>query len=145
MDWCPMWWPSSWMYVASSVECCWSNHENNEGRTQNLLKFAGVPVPQTCQLISAVSGRSSPYCEVMWRRYCCLTSFFSDCRYVPQLQTYSLKSYVMVLLILPFPQIDIIGAMVIVWKVTGKIIGSVLCSIVCNNSAQCNAHTYEQT
>ena len=28
-------------------------------------------------------GRSSPYCGDMWRRYCCLTSFFSNCRYVP--------------------------------------------------------------
>jgi len=44
-----------------------------------------------------------------------------------------------------FPQIDIIGAMVIVWRVRGKIIRSVLCNIVCNNCAQCNAHTYEQT
>jgi len=26
--------------------------------------------------------RSSPYCGDMWSRYCCLTSFFSDCRYV---------------------------------------------------------------
>jgi len=41
----------------------------------------------------------------------------------------------------PFPQIDIIGAMMIVWRVTGKIIRSVLCNIVCNSScAQCNAH-----
>ena len=45
----------------------------------------------------------------------------------------------------PFPQTDIIGAMVIVWRVRGKIIRSVLCNIVCNNCAQCNAHTYEQT
>jgi len=45
----------------------------------------------------------------------------------------------------PFPQIDIIGTMVIVWRVRGKIIRSVLCNIVCNNCAQCNAHTYEQT
>ena len=45
---------------------------------------------------------------------------------------------------LPFPQIDIIGAMVIVWRVRVKIIRSVLCNIVCNNCAQCNAHTYEQ-
>jgi len=36
----------------------------------------------------------------------------------------------------PFSQIDIIGAMVIVWRVRGKIIRSVLCSIVCNNCAQ---------
>jgi len=40
----------------------------------------------------------------------------------------------------PFPQIDIIGAMVVVWRVRGKIIRSVLCNIVCNNCAQCNAH-----
>jgi len=34
-------------------------------------------------------GRSSPYCENMWRRYCCLTSFFSNCRYMPWLRRYS--------------------------------------------------------
>jgi len=45
----------------------------------------------------------------------------------------------------PFPQIDIIGAMVIVSRVRGKINRSVLCNIVCNNCAQCNAHTYEQS
>jgi len=45
----------------------------------------------------------------------------------------------------PFPQIDIIGAVVIVWRVRGKTIRSVLRNIVCNNCAQCNAHTYEQT
>jgi len=44
-----------------------------------------------------------------------------------------------------FRQIDIIGAMMIVWRVRGKIISSVLCSTVCNSCAQCNAHTYEQT
>jgi len=45
----------------------------------------------------------------------------------------------------PFPQIDIIGAVVIVWRVRGKTIRSVLFDIVCNNCAQCNAHIYEQT
>jgi len=45
----------------------------------------------------------------------------------------------------PFPQIDIIGAMVIVWRVRGKIISSVLCNIVHHNCAECNAHTHEQT
>ena len=45
----------------------------------------------------------------------------------------------------PFPQIDIIGVVVIVWRVRGKIIRSVLCNIVCNNCAQCDVHTYEQT
>ena len=28
-------------------------------------------------------GRSSPHYQDMWRRYCCLTSFFSDCQQVP--------------------------------------------------------------
>jgi len=41
----------------------------------------------------------------------------------------------------PFPQIDIIGAMVIVWRAREKIIRSVLCSIVCNNCTLRTAHT----
>ena len=45
----------------------------------------------------------------------------------------------------PFPQIDIIRAVVIVWRVRGKITRSVLCNIVCNNCAECDAHTHEQT
>jgi len=45
----------------------------------------------------------------------------------------------------PFPQIDIIGAVVIAWRVRGKTIRSILCNIVCNSCAQCDAHTYEQT
>jgi len=54
----------------ASVErrCC-----SNEAKTRNPLKFAGVP--QTHEPIAA-SGRSSHYCEDIWRRYCCLTSFF---------------------------------------------------------------------
>jgi len=50
---------------------------SNTAKTQNPLKFAGVP--QTLEPISAVVGllgRSSPYYEDMWRRYCCLTSLF---------------------------------------------------------------------
>jgi len=43
-----------------------------------------------------------------------------------------------------FPQTDIIGAVVIVWRARGKIIRYVLCSIVCNNCTQWTAHTYEQ-
>ena len=46
--------------------------------------------------------------------------------------------------LLPFPQIDITGAMVIVWRARGKIIRSVLCTIVCNNCTQWTAHIYEQ-
>jgi len=42
----------------------------------------------------------------------------------------------------PFPQIDFMGSMVIVWRVRGKIISSVLCNFVHNNCAQCSAHTW---
>jgi len=35
-------------------------------------------------------GRSSPYCANMWRRYCCLAIFFSDCRYMPYFRRYIL-------------------------------------------------------
>jgi len=44
----------------------------------------------------------------------------------------------------PFPQIDINGAMVIVWRARGKNLRSVLCSIVCNNYTQWTAQTHEQ-
>ena len=41
---------------------------------RNPLKFAGCPkLPDRSQ---SLVGRSSPYCGNLWRRYCCLTSFF---------------------------------------------------------------------
>jgi len=57
--------------LLTSVERHWCG---NKAKMRNRLKFAGVP--QTCQQISDVMGRSSPYCRNIWRRYCCLTSFF---------------------------------------------------------------------
>jgi len=54
---------------------------SNAAKMQNLLKFVGVP--QTPELISAVSGPkftilSGPVEEVLL-----LNKFFSDCRYMP--------------------------------------------------------------
>jgi len=47
---------------------------SNEAKTRNPLKFAGVP--QTNEpILAAIVGRSSPYCENMRGRYCCLTNF----------------------------------------------------------------------
>jgi len=63
-----------WLVLSAGVLC------SNAAKTRNLLKLAGVP--QTTGPISAASGPSSPYCEDIRRRYCCLTSFF-DCWYVP--------------------------------------------------------------
>jgi len=52
---------------------------SNAVKTRNPLNLAGVP--KTCQQISAVSGRSSP-----WRGYTetilLFNKLFSDCRYV---------------------------------------------------------------
>jgi len=45
--------------------------------------------PKLAHRSQPLVGQSSPYCEDMCGRYCCLTSFFSDCRYVPQLRRYS--------------------------------------------------------
>ena len=66
--WHPLFNAAVWLTPIRRVAC------SNAAKTRNLLKFAGVP--QTRQQISAASGPSSPYCKDMWRRYCCLTSFF---------------------------------------------------------------------
>ena len=64
--WRPLFNAAVWLTPTSRVPC------SNAAKTRNLLKFAGVS--QTNETISATSG--SPYCKDMWRRYCCLTSFF---------------------------------------------------------------------
>ena len=45
--------------------------------------------PKLANRSQPLMGRSSPYYEDMWRRYCCLKSFFSDCRCMPYFQRYS--------------------------------------------------------
>ena len=59
------------------LECCAVTLPRHETR----WNLHGCPklLDQSKPLV----GRSSPYCGNMWRRYCCLTSFFSDCQYVP--------------------------------------------------------------
>ena len=48
--------------------------------------------PKLTKRSQPLVGRSSPYYGDMWRRFCCLTSFFSDCRYVLHLRRYSLTN-----------------------------------------------------
>jgi len=62
--WRPPFNAAVWLTPTSRVPC------SNTAKTRNPLKFAGLP--QTRQQISA----GSSYYEDMWRRYCCLTSFF---------------------------------------------------------------------
>jgi len=47
---------------------------SNEAKTRTPLKFAGCPKPANRS--RPLVRRSSPYCEGIWGRYCCLTSFF---------------------------------------------------------------------
>ena len=50
-------------------------------RRENRWNYLGCPkLTKRSQLLVS---RSSPYCADMQRRYCCLTSFFPDCRYMP--------------------------------------------------------------
>ena len=44
--------------------------------------------PKLANRSQPLVGRSLPYYQDMWKRYCCLTSF-SDCRYLIQLRRYS--------------------------------------------------------
>ena len=57
-----------WLAPTTRVSC------SNAAKTRNPLKFAGCP--KLANRSQPLVGRSSPYCEDMWRRYCCLTSFF---------------------------------------------------------------------
>ena len=68
--WRPLFNAAVWLTPTSRVQC------SNAAKTRKPLKFAGMP--QNGKPISAepLVGRSSPYCKDMWRRHCCLTSFF---------------------------------------------------------------------
>jgi len=39
--------------------------------------------PKLANRSQPLLGRSSPHYDDIWRRYCCLTSFFCNCRYMP--------------------------------------------------------------
>ena len=58
------------VWLTSTERCRCSN----EAKIWSPLNLPGCPKPtnQSQPLV----GRRSPYCEHMWRRYCCLTSFF---------------------------------------------------------------------
>ena len=80
---CPTWWPPCWIQVAPSAQCSeiWLMPTagvrcSNAVKTQNPLKFAGCP--KLANSSQPLWGRSSLYYEDRWRRYWCLTRFFSD-------------------------------------------------------------------
>ena len=57
-----------WLTPTTRVLC------SNKAKMRKPLQFAGCPkLPNQSQ---PSLGRSLPYCEHVWRRYCCLTIFF---------------------------------------------------------------------
>jgi len=66
--WRPLFNAAVWLMPTTRVPC------SNAAKTQNPLKFAGVPkLPNRSQ---PLVSQSSQYHQDMWKRYCCLTSFF---------------------------------------------------------------------
>ena len=47
---------------------------SNAAETRNPLKLGGGP--KLTKRSQPLEGRNSPHCKDIWRRYCCLTSFF---------------------------------------------------------------------
>jgi len=57
-------------------------------RRETRRNLLGCPNSPAANRSQPLVGRSSPYCESLWKRYCCLR-MFSDCRYMPSLRKYS--------------------------------------------------------
>ena len=66
--WRPLLNAAVWLTPTTRVPC------SNAAKTRNPLKLAGVS--QTNERISAASGLKFTILWDMYRRYCCLTSFF---------------------------------------------------------------------
>ena len=66
--WRPLFNTAVWLTPTTRVPC------SNAAKMRNALKLPGVP--KLRRQSQPLVGRSSPYCGDMWRRYCCLTSFF---------------------------------------------------------------------
>jgi len=123
----------------------------------------GKRCPKLANRSQLLVGRTSPYCKDMWRRYCCLTGFFpivdtclrcediarQSCAMVGRWRFFAScisSEFVALQQWSPLPSNrHHPSSGDCLWRVRGKTIRSVLCTIVCNNCAQCDAHTHEQT
>jgi len=131
----------TWYIILATVFVCYRGvgcifFEMASGRPL----FAGSAVDEQLHLIVKLLGTPS---ELTWPGVGQLHEFlaYEFPRYRPE----PLVKHVprsantlcnLLYIIPPFPQTDIIGAVVIVWRARGKIIRSVLCSIVSNNCTQ---------
>ena len=66
--WRPLFNATVWLTPTTKVPC------SNAAKMRNRLNLQGCP--KLTKRSQPLVGRSSPYCGDMWRRYCCLTSFF---------------------------------------------------------------------
>ena len=66
--WRPLFNAAVWLTPTTRLPC------SNTAKTRNPLKLQGCP--KLANGSQSLAGRSSPYCVDMWKRYCCLTSFF---------------------------------------------------------------------
>jgi len=73
--WRPMFNAAGWLTTTTRCRAIMLPRRATRWNLQGCLKLPDRSQPPV--------GRSSPYCGDIWRTYCCLTSFFSDCRYVP--------------------------------------------------------------
>ena len=79
--WRPLFNAAVWLTPSTRVPC------SNAAKTRNPLKLAGVP--QANETISAASRPKFTILQGHVGQLLLLNKFFSDCRYVPQLQKYS--------------------------------------------------------
>jgi len=79
---CPTWWLPCRIYVGPSIQRrkVWMTHTTIGCRAVTLprreTRWNLLGWPKLASRSQPLINRSSPYCEDMWRRYCCLISFF---------------------------------------------------------------------
>ena len=66
--WRPLFNAAVWLTPNTGVTC------SNAPRRENRRHLQGCP--KLTKRSQPLVSRSSPYCKDLWRRYCCLTSFF---------------------------------------------------------------------
>ena len=80
--------PSKWRPVFNATNFGWRPLLECRAVTlpRHEIRWNLLGCPKCANKSQPLEGRSSPYCEHMWGRHCCLTRLFSDCR---QLWIYS--------------------------------------------------------
>jgi len=78
---CPTWWPPCRIWVAplfnaAKFGCCPLLEYRAVRLPRRETRWNWLGCPKLLDRSQPLMGQSSPYCGDIWRRYCCLTSFF---------------------------------------------------------------------